>query len=94
MQFLYLISPNHIVFIGALPEFAPAQWQPAGVKTCLISSFSSPAQLPSSSVFLTLSSVTGFKKEVEMILDYILGGIVSVFLLAYLIIALTRPERF
>nr|WP_294504902.1 K(+)-transporting ATPase subunit F [uncultured Rhodopila sp.] len=29
-----------------------------------------------------------------MTLDYILGGGVSVFLLAYLIFALIRPERF
>ena len=29
-----------------------------------------------------------------MILDYILGGLVTVFLLAYLTVALTRPERF
>ncbi|HYZ21307.1 MAG TPA: K(+)-transporting ATPase subunit F [Rhodopila sp.] len=29
-----------------------------------------------------------------MILDYILGGLVTVFLLAYLAVALTRPERF
>jgi K+-transporting ATPase KdpF subunit len=29
-----------------------------------------------------------------MILDYILGGCVTVFLLAYLAVALTRPERF
>nr|WP_294516266.1 K(+)-transporting ATPase subunit F [uncultured Rhodopila sp.] len=29
-----------------------------------------------------------------MTLDYILGGAVTVFLLAYLIFALIRPERF
>jgi K+-transporting ATPase KdpF subunit len=29
-----------------------------------------------------------------MILDYVLGGLVTVFLLAYLVVALTRPERF
>ena len=29
-----------------------------------------------------------------MTLDYILGGLVTVFVLAYLVIALTRPERF
>lgn len=29
-----------------------------------------------------------------MTLDYILGGLVTVFLLGYLVIALVRPERF
>lgn len=29
-----------------------------------------------------------------MLLDYILGGAVTLFLLAYLIYALIRPERF
>jgi K+-transporting ATPase KdpF subunit len=29
-----------------------------------------------------------------MILDYALGGLVTVFLLAYLVIALIKPERF
>ena len=29
-----------------------------------------------------------------MIVDYILGGAVTVFLLAYLVVALIRPERF
>ncbi len=29
-----------------------------------------------------------------MTLDYILGGAVTVFLLAYLVFALIRPERF
>jgi K+-transporting ATPase KdpF subunit len=29
-----------------------------------------------------------------MTLDYALGGIVTVFLLAYLVVALIRPERF
>ena len=29
-----------------------------------------------------------------MTLDYILGGIVTVFLLGYLVAALIRPERF
>ncbi|MDR3532468.1 MAG: K(+)-transporting ATPase subunit F [Rhodopila sp.] len=29
-----------------------------------------------------------------MTLDYVLGGLVTVFLLAYLIVALIRPERF
>jgi K+-transporting ATPase KdpF subunit len=29
-----------------------------------------------------------------MILDYVLGGLVTVFLLAYLVVALIRPERF
>jgi K+-transporting ATPase KdpF subunit len=29
-----------------------------------------------------------------MILDYTLGGIVTVFLLAYLVVALIKPERF
>jgi K+-transporting ATPase KdpF subunit len=29
-----------------------------------------------------------------MTLDYTLGGIVTVFLLAYLVVALIRPERF
>ena len=29
-----------------------------------------------------------------MMLDYILGGIVTVFLLAYLVVALIKPERF
>lgn len=29
-----------------------------------------------------------------MTLDYVLGGIVTVFLLAYLVVALIRPERF
>ncbi|HEY0423449.1 MAG TPA: K(+)-transporting ATPase subunit F [Rhodopila sp.] len=29
-----------------------------------------------------------------MILDYALGGIVTVFLLAYLVVALIKPERF
>jgi K+-transporting ATPase KdpF subunit len=29
-----------------------------------------------------------------MILDYVLGGAVTVFLLAYLVVALIRPERF
>ena len=29
-----------------------------------------------------------------MILDYLLGGLVTVFLLAYLVVALLKPERF
>jgi K+-transporting ATPase KdpF subunit len=29
-----------------------------------------------------------------MTLDYVLGGIVTVFLLAYLVAALIKPERF
>jgi K+-transporting ATPase KdpF subunit len=29
-----------------------------------------------------------------MVLDYVLGGLVTVFLLAYLVVALIRPERF
>jgi K+-transporting ATPase KdpF subunit len=29
-----------------------------------------------------------------MLLDYALGGLVAAFLLAYLVYALTRPERF
>ncbi len=29
-----------------------------------------------------------------MILDYALGGLVTVFLLAYLVVALIKPERF
>ncbi len=29
-----------------------------------------------------------------MVLDYVLGGFVTVFLLAYLIVALIKPERF
>ena len=29
-----------------------------------------------------------------MTLDYVLGGIVTVFLLGYLVVALTKPERF
>jgi K+-transporting ATPase KdpF subunit len=29
-----------------------------------------------------------------MTLDYVLGGLVTVFILAYLVIALIKPERF
>jgi len=29
-----------------------------------------------------------------MILDYAMGGLVTVFLLAYLVVALIKPERF
>jgi K+-transporting ATPase KdpF subunit len=29
-----------------------------------------------------------------MVLDYVLGGIVTVFILGYLVVALLRPERF
>jgi K+-transporting ATPase KdpF subunit len=29
-----------------------------------------------------------------MMLDYVLGGLVTVFLLAYLVVALVKPERF
>jgi K+-transporting ATPase KdpF subunit len=29
-----------------------------------------------------------------MTLDYLLGGLVTVFLLAYLVVALLKPERF
>jgi K+-transporting ATPase KdpF subunit len=29
-----------------------------------------------------------------MTLDYVLGGLVTVFILAYLIVALIKPERF
>jgi K+-transporting ATPase KdpF subunit len=29
-----------------------------------------------------------------MIVDYVLGGAVTVFLLAYLVVALIKPERF
>lgn len=29
-----------------------------------------------------------------MTLDYVLGGLVTVFLLAYLVFALVRPEKF
>jgi len=29
-----------------------------------------------------------------MTLDYILGGVVSLFILVYLIVALVRPEKF
>ncbi len=31
---------------------------------------------------------------VAMTLDYVLGGLVTVFLLAYLVVALVKPERF
>jgi K+-transporting ATPase KdpF subunit len=34
------------------------------------------------------------KRERPMLFDYILGGAVTVFLLAYLTYALIRPERF
>jgi K+-transporting ATPase KdpF subunit len=33
-------------------------------------------------------------EEIHMLVDYILGGAVTVALLAYLIYALLRPERF
>ena len=29
-----------------------------------------------------------------MLLDYVLGGLVTIFLLAYLVVALLKPERF
>jgi K+-transporting ATPase KdpF subunit len=29
-----------------------------------------------------------------MMLDYVLGGVVTAFILAYLIVALIKPERF
>jgi K+-transporting ATPase KdpF subunit len=29
-----------------------------------------------------------------MMLDYVLGGLVTVFVLAYLVVALLKPERF
>jgi K+-transporting ATPase KdpF subunit len=29
-----------------------------------------------------------------MLLNYVLGGLVTVFLLAYLVVALLKPERF
>jgi K+-transporting ATPase KdpF subunit len=29
-----------------------------------------------------------------MMLDYVLGGFVTVFILAYLVVALIKPERF
>jgi K+-transporting ATPase KdpF subunit len=29
-----------------------------------------------------------------MMLDYVLGGLVTAFLLAYLVVALVKPERF
>jgi K+-transporting ATPase KdpF subunit len=29
-----------------------------------------------------------------MMLDYVMGGVVTVFLLAYLVVALIKPERF
>jgi K+-transporting ATPase KdpF subunit len=29
-----------------------------------------------------------------MLLDYVLGGLVTVFLLTYLVVALLKPERF
>jgi K+-transporting ATPase KdpF subunit len=29
-----------------------------------------------------------------MLLDYVLGGLVTVFILAYLVVALLKPERF
>jgi K+-transporting ATPase KdpF subunit len=29
-----------------------------------------------------------------MMLDYVLGGLVTAFLLAYLVVALIKPERF
>jgi K+-transporting ATPase KdpF subunit len=29
-----------------------------------------------------------------MMLDYVLGGVVTVFILAYLVVALIKPERF
>jgi K+-transporting ATPase KdpF subunit len=29
-----------------------------------------------------------------MTLDYVLGGLVTVFILAYLVVALIKPERF
>jgi K+-transporting ATPase KdpF subunit len=33
-------------------------------------------------------------EEAEMTLDYILGGLVALFLLGYLVYALMRPEKF
>jgi K+-transporting ATPase KdpF subunit len=47
------------------------------------------------SPLLTSKSVTGFDREDQtMLVDYILGGGVTLFLLAYLTYALVRPERF
>ncbi|GGF91385.1 hypothetical protein GCM10010924_19170 [Rhizobium wenxiniae] len=37
---------------------------------------------------------TGFEGESAMILDYVLGGAVTVILTLYLTYALIRPERF
>jgi K+-transporting ATPase KdpF subunit len=37
---------------------------------------------------------TGFEREDAMIVDYVLGGAVTVFLTLYLTYALIRPERF
>jgi K+-transporting ATPase KdpF subunit len=34
------------------------------------------------------------RKDCQMTIDYILGGAVTLFLLAYLTYALVRPERF
>jgi K+-transporting ATPase KdpF subunit len=33
-------------------------------------------------------------RATPMILDYVLGGLVTAFLLAYLVVALIKPERF
>jgi K+-transporting ATPase KdpF subunit len=66
----------------------------AGEATCLTLYFSRPALRSSAPASSTPLSVTGSSEGGTMILDYILGGLVTVFLLAYLAVALTRPERF
>jgi K+-transporting ATPase KdpF subunit len=48
------------------------------------------ARSPSS--WVTSSSATNC--EVAMLFDFVLGGIVALAVLAYLVVALTRPERF
>lgn len=61
--------------------------------SCWISSTLSVAASSSRSPSSTRPPATAFKEQI-MIVDYILGGAVTLGLLVYLAYALIRPERF
>jgi K+-transporting ATPase KdpF subunit len=41
-----------------------------------------------------MHSPATISEDRTMTLDYVLGGLVTVFILAYLVVALIKPERF
>src|SRR3954451_24514250 len=85
-------SGSHMprIVYGRGPETTAA---PDGGVQCWTCSWSRSASPCSRSRSPTPTPATG-SEGTAMTLDYVLGGAVTLFLLAYLVYALVRPERF